>query len=71
MAKPDDRSDNVERLQNSVENTMQNMQEADDFLKAHATEMSAEDQSDIKSKNRRRADAIDGFRNEIQDEAHR
>jgi len=71
MAKPDDRSNNVERLQNSVENTMQNMQEADDFLKAHANEMSAEDQSDIKSKNRRRADAIDGFRNEIQDEAHR
>lgn len=69
MNKPDDRSDNVEKLQHAIANTQQNMREADDSLKAHANEMRTEDEADIRAKNRRRADAIEGFRAEIQDEA--
>jgi small acid-soluble spore protein (thioredoxin-like protein) len=70
MAKPDDRSDNIEKLQNAIENTMQNMSEASSLLKEHSGEMRVEDQEDIRAKNRRREDAIRGFRAEIQDEAH-
>lgn len=69
MAKPDDRSDNVEKLQNAISNTMENMREGEDFVKAHEGEMRAEDKQDIKAKNQRREQAIEGFRDEIRDEA--
>lgn len=69
MAKPDDRSDNVEKLQHAIANTMENMREAEDFVKAHGNEINAEDKADIEEKNRRRDRAIEGFREEIRDEA--
>lgn len=69
MAKPDDRSDNVEKLQNAIDNTVKNMCEAESFLTAHADEMNNQDRTDITAKNRRRADAIQGFREEIRDES--
>ncbi|GMA64707.1 small acid-soluble spore protein Tlp [Alicyclobacillus fastidiosus] len=69
MAKPDNRSDNVEHLQKAINHTMQNMREASDFLKAHGDEMNAGDVADIRAKNERREEAIEGFREEIQDEA--
>lgn len=68
MPNPDNRSDNVEKLQRSIDNTMANLREAEDFVKAHGNEMRAEDKEDITAKNARREQAIDGFRNEIQDE---
>lgn len=68
MAKPDDRSDNAEKLQEMISNTMENMHEAEDFLKAHEGEMVAEDVRDIEAKNERREESIEGFRSEIQDE---
>ncbi|MCL6454316.1 MAG: small acid-soluble spore protein Tlp [Alicyclobacillus sp.] len=71
MAKPDDRSDNVERLQHAIANTMENMREAKDYLKAHGEEMRPEDKAAMEEKNARREEAIHGFRAEIQDEAHR
>jgi small acid-soluble spore protein (thioredoxin-like protein) len=70
MAKPDDRSDNVEKLQEMVQNTMENMREARDDLKAHGEEMSQEDRADIEAKNQRREESIEGFREEIRDEAN-
>ena len=69
MAKPDDRSDNVERISHAIDNTMENMREAEDFLKAHSDEMDSRDTADIKAKNERRKDAISGMREEIKDEA--
>lgn len=69
MAKPDDRSDNIEKLQNAIENTMQNVRQSADFVKAHADEMRESDREDILAKNRRREQAIEGFRAEIKDEA--
>lgn len=68
MAKPDDRSDNVEKLQNMIQNTMENIRESQDFVKAHGSEMNAEEKANIQAKNQRRADSIEGFRSEIQDE---
>ncbi|WAH37867.1 small acid-soluble spore protein Tlp [Alicyclobacillus dauci] len=69
MAKPDDRSDNVERLQHAISNTMENLRESEDFLRAHKGEMHATDVADLKAKNERREEAIEGFRSEIKDEA--
>jgi small acid-soluble spore protein (thioredoxin-like protein) len=68
MAKPDDRSDNVEKLQRSIQNTMANLREANDFLKAHGQEMRAEDKAALEAKNERRERAIEGFRDELKDE---
>ncbi|GEO26042.1 protein Tlp [Alicyclobacillus acidoterrestris] len=69
MAKPDNRGDNVVHLQKAIDHTMENMREAEDFVKAHAGEMNPEDVADIKAKNERREQAIEGFREEIRDEA--
>lgn len=62
--KPDDRSDNVEKLQDMVQDTIQNIE------KSHETmEFSSEQEEEkIKAKNKRREEAIDGMRNEIKDE---
>ncbi|GAA4707054.1 small acid-soluble spore protein Tlp [Brevibacillus fulvus] len=68
MAKPDDRSDNAEKLQKMISNTMENMDEAKDYLNAHEDEISAEERSNIMQKNRRREESIEGFRAEIKDE---
>ncbi|WP_085992104.1 small acid-soluble spore protein Tlp [Oceanobacillus senegalensis] len=63
--KPDDRSDNVEKLQNMVEDTIQNMEKAEETMQ-HAD---GQDKQDIMAKNQRREEAIQGFREEIKDEA--
>jgi len=69
MPKPDDRSDNVEKLQDMVQDTEQNLRESQDYLSAHGHEISAKEKQDIESKNERREESIEGFRAEIQDEA--
>lgn len=68
MPNRDNRSDNVPHLQEAIEHTMENMREAEDFVQAHGQEMDAKDKADIEAKNRRREEAIHGFRSEIQDE---
>ncbi|MEC5422588.1 small acid-soluble spore protein Tlp [Virgibacillus sp. C22-A2] len=62
--KPDDRSDNVEKLQNMVQNTIENIEEAHDTMKFS----SGEEKEQIKAKNKRREEAIEGMRHEIKDE---
>ncbi len=71
MPKPDDRSDNVERLQEHIEDTYENLDDAEDMLAAHEHEMRKDQVGAIEDKNRRRREAIEGFRDEIEDEAHR
>jgi len=61
---PDDRSDNVEKLQEMIHETLDNINESEDNMES----MSAEEQEKIEAKNKRRNEAIDGFRNEIKDE---
>lgn len=64
---PDDRSDNVEKLQAMIQNTEDKIHKAE-----IAMEFSGENQQQqIKEKNKRREKAIQGFREEIKDEAHR
>lgn len=64
--KPDDRSDNVEKLQAMIHDTIENMEEAE----AAMSHSSSEDQKRIEAKNERRRDSIEAFRSEIKDEAH-
>lgn len=63
--KPDDRSDNVEKLQKMVKNTIKNIHEAEASMEFAGPE----EKEKIKAKNERRKEAIEGFREEIKDEA--
>lgn len=66
MAKPDDRSDNVEKLQEMVQDTIQNLEEAHETLQNES--LSEEQRQAIIAKNHRREESIRSFRNEIKDE---
>jgi small acid-soluble spore protein (thioredoxin-like protein) len=61
----DDRSDNVERLQSMVQNTIENIEEAQDTLQF----ASSEERELIEAKNLRREESINAMREEIKDEA--
>lgn len=63
--KPDDRSDNVEKLQSIIVHTIENMQEAEAAME-HGSE---KDVADIEAKNERRREALDALRSEVKDEA--
>ncbi|WP_123040653.1 small acid-soluble spore protein Tlp [Cohnella candidum] len=69
MAKPDDRSDNVEKLQEMVQNTIDNLEESEDYLDEHAEEIAPQEREAIEQNNDNRRESIEGFRSEIQDEA--
>ncbi|WP_033828952.1 small acid-soluble spore protein Tlp [Bacillus andreraoultii] len=64
--KPDDRSDNVEKLQNMVQNTIENIHEAEQSMKT----ASDEQKQQIHEKNERRRESIEAMREEIKDEYH-
>lgn len=62
---PDDRSNNVERLKSMIENTLDNIEEAEDTLRRAGSE----EQEKIKEKNKRREQSVNAMREEMQDEA--
>ncbi|MFD3445670.1 small acid-soluble spore protein Tlp [Microbacteriaceae bacterium 4G12] len=62
---PDDRSDNVEKLQEMVQNTLENMHEAEAAMEFS----NAKDRAAITQKNQNRLNSIEFMRNEIKDEA--
>ncbi|MEO2076135.1 MAG: small acid-soluble spore protein Tlp [Bacillus sp. (in: firmicutes)] len=64
---PDDRSDNVEKLQSMIHNTIENMEAAEESL---ACADSEQQRQQIEAKNQRRRESIDSFRSEIKDEAN-
>ncbi len=65
-SKPDDRSDNVERIQYNIDKTIENCRRADEMI---------EETGDMKmkrvleQKNERREDSLNSMRKEIKDEA--
>lgn len=69
MAKPDDRSDNVEKLQQSVQNTIDNLERSEHYLDEYAEEISPQQSQTLAEKNANRIAAIDSMRNEMSDEA--
>jgi len=63
---PDDRTDNVEKLQDMVQNTIGNMEAAEETMAFS----DGKEREAIKEKNARREASIAGFRKEIKDEAN-
>ncbi|MCG1024460.1 small acid-soluble spore protein Tlp [Dehalobacter sp.] len=63
---PDDRRDNVDRIQKNINHTIQNMELADEMI---AKTDDPKSKKDLKGKNERRRDALNGMRAEIRDEA--
>jgi small acid-soluble spore protein (thioredoxin-like protein) len=66
LAKPDDRSDNIRKLQGMTQDTIQNIQAAEESLENQ--DMTNEQRRAIKAKNERREESINSFREEIRDE---
>jgi small acid-soluble spore protein (thioredoxin-like protein) len=64
--KPDDRSDNADRIQKNITMTIENMRRADETIKKTSDEKT---KKELKDKNKRRQDALKGMRSEIRDEA--
>ncbi|ACL76828.1 small acid-soluble spore protein Tlp [Ruminiclostridium cellulolyticum] len=64
--KPDDRSDNVERIQANINHTIRNMEAAEEMIAKTDDRKMAKT---LEEKNDRRRDALEGFRAEIRDEA--
>jgi small acid-soluble spore protein (thioredoxin-like protein) len=64
--KPDDRSDNVEKIQKHIDDTVQNIDAAEEMI---ALSDNPKTIGDLKAKNRRREAALDAMRAEIRDEA--
>lgn len=62
--KPDDRSDNVEKLQQMVHDTIENIHASKETLE----NVTGEEREQIMAKNARRKQAIKGMREEIKDE---
>lgn len=64
--KPDDRSDNVERIQKNINRTIRNIELAEELIEKTDDEKMKETLSE---KNRRREQALEGMRREIREEA--
>lgn len=63
---PDDRSDNVEKIQSIIVNTIENMEKAEETMKfANEKDFAA-----IEAKNERRRDSLQALRSEASEEAH-
>ncbi len=63
--KPDDRRDNVDKIQYNITKTIQNCELADEMI---AKQMMKK-RKNSNRKNQRRREALDGMREEIKDEA--
>ncbi|MRH42603.1 small acid-soluble spore protein Tlp [Aquibacillus halophilus] len=61
---PDNREDNVEKLQHMVQDTIQNIEASHETMKF----ASGQEKERIKEKNARREESIRDLRNEIKDE---
>lgn len=64
--KPDDRRDNVDRIQRNIDSTIQNIRLADEMIEVTDDEKT---KRDLSAKNQRREQALNGMKKEIKDEA--
>jgi small acid-soluble spore protein (thioredoxin-like protein) len=67
MAKPDNRKDNVKKLQEMVQNTIGNIEAAEETMSN--TNLTEEQRQNIRAKNERRRASIESMSSEIKDEA--
>lgn len=66
MAKPDNRNNNAERLEQMVNNTIENLEEAHKTLQNE--DLKQEERAAIEAKNEKRQESIENFKAEIGDE---
>lgn len=66
MAKPDNRNNNAERLEQMVNNTIENLEEAHKTLQNE--DLKQEERAQIEAKNEKRQASIESFQSEIVDE---
>ena len=64
--KPDDRTDNVDKIQNDIDSTIQNCRLADEMI---AKTEDKKTRTSLIEKNQRREEALSSMRKEIKDEA--
>jgi len=64
--KPDDRRDNVKKIQRNISNTIHNTELANEMISITDDEKT---KKALKGKNERREQALEGMREEIKDEA--
>ena len=64
--KPDDRRDNVNKIQENIDNTIKNYRLAQDMISLTDDEKT---RKDLREKNKRRLDSLEGMKEEIRDEA--
>lgn len=64
--KPDDRRNNVDRIQYNIDKTIQNCERADEMISITDDEKT---KKTLSEKNERREDALNSMRKEIKDEA--
>ena len=64
---PDDRSDNVERIQENIDNTLYNAELAEEII-ANTPDLKVK--RELQAKNQRRGTALDSKRKEIKDESN-
>jgi len=62
--KPDDRSDNAEKLEEMIGDTLSNIDETEERME----KAPEKEKETLEKKNKRRKEAVEGFRDEIQDE---
>ncbi|SMB86152.1 small acid-soluble spore protein (thioredoxin-like protein) [Desulfonispora thiosulfatigenes DSM 11270] len=65
--KPDDRRDNVDKIQSNINNTIENYREAKDMINETDNQTM---KNQLIEKNEKRRDALSGMREEIKDEAN-
>ncbi|WP_256855891.1 small acid-soluble spore protein Tlp [Terribacillus halophilus] len=70
MPKPDNRADNAERIEDTIQHTLQNVHQTEDFVKANSEHLTDEEVSFLKEKNERRAASVDSLRSELKEEAN-
>jgi len=68
VARPDGRTENVDRLQKMLKNTEENMNEAQEYLAEHGEELAPAQAEAIREKNERRRANIDQLQGEIEEE---
>jgi len=64
--KPDDRRDNVDKIQFNIDNTIKNYELAEELIAKTDDENL---KKELKEKNKRRLESLKGMRQEIKDEA--
>lgn len=64
--KPDDRSNNVDRIKRNIDMTIHNIEAAEDMMSKTDNPST---KRELSEKNERREQALDGMRSEIRDEA--